>query len=106
MISRVWRGWTSHEKADAYEKLLNEEIIPAIAAKKMPGYRSIRVYRRVLNEREVEFMTIMRFDSLQSIKAFVGEDYEVAHVPEKARQVLSRFDSRSQHFQERSEYRY
>ena len=106
MVSRLWRGWTSHDKADAYERLLIEEIIPGIAAKVMPGYRSIRVYRRTISETEVEFMTIMRFDSLEAIKAFVGEDYEVAHVPPRAREVLHRFDQRSQHFEERADFTY
>ena len=39
------------------------------------------------------------FDDIDSIKTFVGEDYEVAHVPERAREVLSRFDARSAHFE-------
>jgi hypothetical protein len=42
---------------------------------------------------------MMRFDSLQSVKDFVGEDYEQSYVPEKARAVLARFDQRSQHYE-------
>ena len=40
----------------------------------------------------------MWFDSLQAVKAFAGEDHETAYVPAKARQVLARFDERSQHY--------
>lgn len=36
-------------------------------------------------------MTIMRFESLQSVKAFAAADYERAYVPDAARRVLSRF---------------
>ena len=64
----------------------------------IPGYRDIQVLRRPLDD-EVEFITIMRFDSIESVKRFVGEDYEVAHVPPEARKVLTRFDTRSQHYE-------
>jgi hypothetical protein len=40
----------------------------------------------------------MWFDSLDDVKAFAGDDYETAHVPDKARAVLKRFDPRSQHY--------
>jgi hypothetical protein len=55
---------------------------------------------------EVEFITMMRFDSLQSVKDFVGEDYEHAYVPDKARAVLLRFDERSQHYDLRETLHY
>ncbi len=64
----------------------------------MKGYRSIEVLRRPLAD-EVEFITIMRFDSLELVRQFVGEDYEIAHVPEAAQQVLERWDKRSQHYE-------
>jgi hypothetical protein len=40
----------------------------------------------------------MWFDSVDAVRAFAGEDYEVAVVPSEARQLLSRFDSRSAHY--------
>jgi antibiotic biosynthesis monooxygenase (ABM) superfamily enzyme len=97
MIARVWHGWTTPENADAYERLLRTEIFPGISAKAVPGYRGIKLLRRPLGG-EVEFVTIMWFDSLQAVKAFAGEDHETAYVPAKARQVLARFDERSQHY--------
>jgi hypothetical protein len=48
---------------------------------------------------EIEFQTLMWFDSLDAIKAFVGEDYSVSHVPEVARAVLARFDERAAHYE-------
>ena len=41
----------------------------------------------------------MWFDSLDAIKAFMGHDYEISHVPAAARAVLSRFDERAAHFE-------
>jgi hypothetical protein len=52
---------------------------------------------------EVEFVTIMRFDSLAAVREFADEDYEVAVVPPKARAVLAHFDDRSQHYELRAE---
>jgi antibiotic biosynthesis monooxygenase (ABM) superfamily enzyme len=100
VIARVWHGWTTPENADAYETLLKTEIFPGISAKGVPGYRGIRLLRRALG-REIEFVTIMWFDSWESVKVFAGEDYEAAYVPVKPRQVLTRFDERSQHYEVR-----
>ncbi len=98
MISRVWHGWTTHENADVYENLLRTEIFGGIFAKKIPGFERIELFRRTVGA-EIEFMTIMWFASIDSVKAFVGEDYEVAYVPLAARTVLKRFDARSQHYE-------
>jgi heme-degrading monooxygenase HmoA len=98
MISRVWHGWTSRKNADAYEELLRTEIFSGIAKRSIQGYRGIHLLRRDVDD-GVEFVTIMWFDSLDAVRAFAGEDYEVAVVPAKARQLLSRFDSRSAHYQ-------
>jgi heme-degrading monooxygenase HmoA len=98
MISRLWHGWTSRENADAYEKLLRAEIFSGIAKRSIQGYRGIHLLRRDVDD-GVEFVTIMWFDSFDAVKAFAGENYEVAVVPPKARQLLSRFDSHSAHYQ-------
>jgi heme-degrading monooxygenase HmoA len=98
MIGRIWHGWTTLENADKYFEILTAEVIPGIAAMKIDGYRRIQVLRREHPD-EVEFITIMWFDSLESVKNFMGEDYKRAHVPDRAQQVLSRFDSHSQHYE-------
>jgi len=98
MIFRIWHGWTTLENASIYENLLKKEIFPAIASKNVSGYRGIQLLRRQLSN-EVEFITIMQFDSLDAVKQFAGEDYEKSYVPYKARKVLSRHDDRSQHYE-------
>lgn len=97
MICRFWRGWTTRENAAAYESVVRGEVIPGIEARTIPGFLSIDLMRRAVGD-EVEFATLMWFDGIEAVKDFVGEDYEVAHVPERAREVLSRFDERSAHF--------
>lgn len=97
MISRIWHGRTARENADAYEQLLRTEIFQGIAERSIQGYRGIHLLRRDVDD-GVEFVTIMWFDSLDAVRAFAGGDYETAVVPPKARQLLSRFDSRSAHY--------
>jgi hypothetical protein len=41
MICRVWRGWTTPENADAYERIVRGEVIPGIEARLIPGFRHI-----------------------------------------------------------------
>jgi antibiotic biosynthesis monooxygenase (ABM) superfamily enzyme len=98
MILRFWRGWTTPENADAYQRIVSTEVLPSIAARNVDGYRGAYLARRELGD-EVEFATIMKFDSIESVRAFAGEDYETAYVPPRAREVLSRFDERSAHFE-------
>ena len=97
MITRVWHGWTRPENADAYQQLLEREILPGIAKKGIPGYRGAHLLRETLGD-EVEFITLLWFDTLDSVRAFTGNDYEAAYVPEETRTVLSRFDTRSRHY--------
>ncbi|GAB3169459.1 antibiotic biosynthesis monooxygenase [Myceligenerans halotolerans] len=97
MIVRIWRGWTTPENADAYESIVSTRVLPAIAERKLAGYHGAYLLRRPLDG-EVEFSTVMLFDSLDAVREFVGEDYEVAHVPAEARAVLSRFEERSAHY--------
>lgn len=96
MICRSWHGWTAPANADAYEALLRTEIFPGIARRAIVGYRGIELLRRADGD-TVEFVTLMWFDSIDDVRAFAGEDYEVAVVPPKARALLQRFDARSAH---------
>ena len=99
MISRIWHGYTTPQNADAYEALLRSEIFAGIAGRKIAGYRGIHLLRRSLPaEEEVEFITIMWFDTLDAVRQFAGEDYEAAVVPPEARKLLKRFDARSAHY--------
>ena len=102
MISRIWHGWITPQNADIYEALLKEEIFVGIQERHIRGFKGIQLLRREVND-EVEFVTIMMFESLDAVREFAGEDYEQAVVPEKARAVLSRFDQRSQHYEIKAE---
>lgn len=98
MISRIWHGYTSPENAVTYENLLKEEIFTGIKNRNIKGFHGIQLLSRE-TENEIEFITIMWFDSWESVKEFAGQAYENAVVPEKAQKVLSRFDRTSQHYE-------
>lgn len=100
MISRIWHGWTTPENADSYESLLREEIFVGITDRRIEGFRGIDLLRRARGS-EVEFATIMWFDSIDDVRAFAGSDFEVAVVPPAARALLTRFDARSAHYEVR-----
>jgi antibiotic biosynthesis monooxygenase (ABM) superfamily enzyme len=99
-IKRIWHGWTTPENADKYENILHDEVFPSIEAKNIAGYRRIELLRRDRGA-EVEFITIMTFDSLQNVIDFQGEDYQRCYVPDAAQKVLKRWDQTSAHFEAR-----
>jgi heme-degrading monooxygenase HmoA len=96
MISRLWHGWTRPENADAYEELLRTKILPGIH--QVAGYKGAYLLRRDGKD-ETEFVTLTFFESMEAVRAFAGEDYERAVVPPEARELLSRFEERSIHYE-------
>ena len=97
-IKRIWHGWTTPENADKYQQVLLNEVIPGIEKKNIPGYQSIEILRQD-HDIEVEFITIMTFDSLQNVIDFQGEDYAKCYVPDVAQRVLKRWDQYSSHYE-------
>jgi heme-degrading monooxygenase HmoA len=98
MTSLIWHGWTNRENADTYEELLRTEIFANIEKRSIPGYRGIHLLRRDVDD-GVEFVTVMWFDDMDAAIAFAGKEYEVAVVPPEARDLLSRYDEWSAHYQ-------
>ena len=95
MISRCWRGWATVANADAYEDLLRTKILPGIH--RVKGYRGAYLLRRNVAD-GVEFATLTLWEPLDAVRAFAGEQYDVAVVSPEARKLLSRFDERSLHY--------
>lgn len=96
MITRLWRGWTPRNRADDYERFLLEELFPSMGT--IPGFLGADVLRRRDGD-EVAFVTLTRFESLDAIRAFAGEDYEVPVLEPQALEVLSRHEARAEHFE-------
>jgi heme-degrading monooxygenase HmoA len=96
MIARIWHGWTSPENAGAYEAHLRGDVLPGIE-QRVGGFQGVYLLRRDAGD-EIEFVTVTLWDSLDAVREFAGEDYELAVVPDTARRLLSRFDERSLHY--------
>jgi hypothetical protein len=100
MICRMWRGWTLAKNADAYEEYLNGELFPRLEMELGPqGYRGYQVLRRNESDDEVEFVTMVWFESLQAVQAFAGEDYETPVISPKAAGLLARYQKRCRHYE-------
>ena len=96
MIARLWRGYAAREQADAYAAMLKPELLPGL--RKAKGYRGSYLLRRDTGD-EVEFVTIILWDSLDAIKAIAGDRYERAVVPEERRKHLLRWDDVAAHYE-------
>jgi heme-degrading monooxygenase HmoA len=96
MITRMWRGWTAPSDADDYERFLRTELFPEVA--KLPGFLGARILRRRV-EGEEEFVTLTAFESLDAVRAFAGERYEVPVIEPEAQRLLSRYDDRAYHYE-------
>lgn len=94
-IARIWHGTTSTENAEVFQKYLTETVFPNFE-KGLTGYRGAQLLRRTRGS-EIEFTTIMWFDSMDSIRQFAGEDYETAHIDPYVKKWLSHYDSKSLH---------
>ena len=97
MIARIWHGWAKPENAKAYEDMLRDEIFPGIARRKIKGYRGAELFIHD-GRNETEFVTLLRFDSMEAVKEFAGEDERKPVIYPKAEALLTRMDERSRHY--------
>jgi heme-degrading monooxygenase HmoA len=100
MIGRIWHGWTTHANADAFEAYMRNEVWPSFFAKKVPGFLELQCHR-LARPGLTEFKILTWFESMDAVRAFAGEDYHKSFVPERARELLRRYDVRSEHFEVR-----
>jgi antibiotic biosynthesis monooxygenase (ABM) superfamily enzyme len=96
MIARIWHGWTRRADAEAYEQLLRNEIFPSIAARNIPGYQGAELFIRE-NGDEVEFVTLLRFDSMDAVKEFAGSNASKPVIFPKAERLIARME-RARHY--------
>ena len=95
MIARMWRGETTRENADAYYRHLTGNVMPSL--NKIAGHRGAYVLRREM-DRNVEFMVITLWASMDAIREFAGNTPDVAVVEPAARALLADFDGFVRHY--------
>jgi len=98
VIARIWHGWTTRENAEKYEKLLREEVLLEIAKRAIPGYKGAEIFIREAENDEMEFITLLRFETLAAVKIFAGKDYEQPVIPPECRKLLKRHSEKSRHY--------
>jgi hypothetical protein len=91
MIARIWHGWTKRADAATYEKMLREEIFPSIAARDINGYHGAELFVREHSD-EVEFVTLLRFDSMDAVTEFAGPDTSKPVIFPKAEALIARME--------------
>jgi antibiotic biosynthesis monooxygenase (ABM) superfamily enzyme len=96
VITRLWRGWTTPTNADAYEEFLLSELFPSMRS--ITGFLGAEVLRREANG-EVAFVMLTRFETLDAIQTFAGEEYETPVLEPTARRLLSRYEPLAEHFE-------
>jgi hypothetical protein len=94
----MWKGWTTAENADAYASYLKDELFPRLQ-RHLSGYRGYHVLRRAQSP-EVEFVTLVWFESLAAVQSFAGEEtYDFPMISDKALRLLSRYQDRCDHYE-------
>lgn len=100
MIRRIWRSYTTPDNADAYERLVENLIFPAIEGLRLPGYQNMELLRRVADD-EVEFIWVMNFDASKRPSARKAEAEDHVSVPRAAQELLIRWDERATFYETR-----
>jgi mannose-6-phosphate isomerase-like protein (cupin superfamily) len=100
MVAVIARRWTAlaegSAQADAYVAHFEGVVRPALASSK--GFLGATV-ERVNVDQAVELVVVTRWESLDAIKSFAGEEIDLAVVEPEARAVLTRFDNRVRHIE-------
>jgi heme-degrading monooxygenase HmoA len=95
MIERVWSGRTTHDGAVAYAEHFRRVVVPELAA--IAGYRGARLLERE-QDGGIEVVVVTRWQSIDSIRAFAGEELDRAVVHEEAAALFSDYDHTVRHF--------
>ncbi|MEA2804717.1 MAG: hypothetical protein QOE49_4812 [Rhodospirillaceae bacterium] len=96
MIVRIWRGQATNANADAYFRHVTGTVFPSL--KRLAGHRGASLLRRQVDD-QTEFLALTLWESLDSIRAFAGDDITTAIVEPEARAVLADFDDFAHHYE-------
>ena len=96
MIARIWRGETRAADAETYTAYLTRTGRADCLA--TPGNRGVQILRREHPDR-AEFLFISFWDGWDAIRAFAGDDVEVARYYPEDREYLLRLEPTVEHFE-------
>lgn len=96
MIVRMWHGRVPADKAKAYREFLNARAIPDYRS--VAGNISVHILERAEGD-VTHFITLTFWESLESIKAFAGDDVEVAKYYPEDKDFLLEFEPHVIHYE-------
>ena len=96
MLVRAWRGYAAVTEAQAYPRHLLHSVRPQL--ERVTGFRGFYLLRRRAGD-EIEFLVLTLWDSMDAVRAFAGEQPEVAVVEPEARAALVHFDETVSHYE-------
>ena len=94
MILRLWKGWAELGRPDDYPRHFREIVLPELRA--VAGFVDAELLKRTEDDR-ILFTVVTRWESMDAVKAFAGDDPETAVVHDAAAAVLIGFDDRVEH---------
>ena len=97
MICRYWRGLFRADRADDYVAHLRTQTFPRL--ERLNGFVSASILRRNLAA-GVEFVVLTRWNSIEAIKSFAGDDPERAVIPDELSAMIIEYDVRVRHYEE------
>jgi heme-degrading monooxygenase HmoA len=96
MIARTWRGRSASDKPEDYVRHFNGSVLPEL--REIDGFLGATLMRR-RGAADIEFFVVTRWQSLEAIQAFAGENYERAVVEPGAVAALIGFDETVAHYE-------
>ena len=96
MIARTWHGAVPAGRADEYAGYLSRTGVPDLES--TPGNRGVYVLRR-LDGGNAHFLLISLWDSLETIRAFAGDDVERARYYPHDHDFLLELEPRVTHYE-------
>lgn len=95
MISRHWIGIAKKERAEEYILHLQNDTFKKI--KNIEGCISARILQREVKE-GIEFLIITEWESIEAIKQFAGEQFNIAVVPQLVKEIMIKYEHEVKHY--------
>ncbi|HEY3010302.1 MAG TPA: hypothetical protein VGJ63_19880 [Micromonosporaceae bacterium] len=96
MIMRVWRGWVSTDRTDAYVAYIEDTGISEYH--QTSGNLGAQLVTRDLGDGRTEVLTLSWWDSLDSVRGFAGDDVEQAKFYPEDEQYLVEKETTVRHY--------
>jgi len=90
VITRIWHGITKREHSDEYLQLIIDTGVSDY--KNTEGNLSVEILRRIEDDK-CHFWTVTKWDSVENIKKFAGEEYEKAKYYAQDEKYLLEFET-------------